>query len=171
MLTQTLQPAPGSNPFFNLTAQQQQTAAFAAQVCKFQKIYFKIFCLVYVCVCACVCMCPVCMLNEYINKIISFHLCRNIIIQLLNLFFLYLSRHFSCHNKCHKCLWVIWIFPLRQANLPMLPRYPGRLFPPICGSKRYCKLLLFHSMLYTNVDSLLSIIITIPCLFLGCCFR
>lgn len=36
MLTQNLQPAPGSNPFLNLTAQQQQTAAFTAQVCKFQ---------------------------------------------------------------------------------------------------------------------------------------
>ncbi|EFN77131.1 stromal membrane-associated protein 1 [Harpegnathos saltator] len=32
MLTQNLQPAPGSNPFFNLTAQQQQTATFAAQL-------------------------------------------------------------------------------------------------------------------------------------------
>lgn len=32
MLTQNLQPAPGSNPFFNLTAQQQQTAAFTAQL-------------------------------------------------------------------------------------------------------------------------------------------
>ncbi|XP_050459821.1 stromal membrane-associated protein 1 [Cataglyphis hispanica] len=32
MLTQNLQPAPGSNPFFNLTAQQQQTTAFAAQL-------------------------------------------------------------------------------------------------------------------------------------------
>lgn len=36
MLTQNIQPAPGSNPFFNLTAQQQPTTAFAAQVCKFQ---------------------------------------------------------------------------------------------------------------------------------------
>lgn len=35
MLTQNLQPAPGNNPFFNLTTQQQQTAAFGAQVCKF----------------------------------------------------------------------------------------------------------------------------------------
>lgn len=35
MLTQNIQPAPGSNPFFNLTAQQQQTTAFATQVCKF----------------------------------------------------------------------------------------------------------------------------------------
>jgi len=34
MLTQNIQPAPGSNPFFNLTA-QQQTTAFTAQVCKF----------------------------------------------------------------------------------------------------------------------------------------
>lgn len=32
--TQNLQPAPGSNPFFNLTAQQQQTALFATQVSK-----------------------------------------------------------------------------------------------------------------------------------------
>lgn len=33
MLTQNLQPAPGSNPFFNLTPQQQQqSAAFAAQL-------------------------------------------------------------------------------------------------------------------------------------------
>lgn len=32
MLTQSLQPAPGSNPFFNLTAQQQQTTAFATQL-------------------------------------------------------------------------------------------------------------------------------------------
>ncbi|XP_020280394.1 stromal membrane-associated protein 1-like [Pseudomyrmex gracilis] len=32
MMTPNLQPAPGSNPFFNLTAQQQQTAAFAAQL-------------------------------------------------------------------------------------------------------------------------------------------
>lgn len=33
MLTQNLQPAPGSNPFFNLTAQQQQqTPAFTTQV-------------------------------------------------------------------------------------------------------------------------------------------
>lgn len=36
MLTQNIQPAPGSNPFFNLTAQQQQTTAFTAQVYKFQ---------------------------------------------------------------------------------------------------------------------------------------
>jgi len=39
MLTQNIQPAPGSNPFFNLTTQQQQTAAFGTQVCKFQQIY------------------------------------------------------------------------------------------------------------------------------------
>lgn len=39
MLTQNIQPAPGSNPFFNLTAQQQQTTAFAAQVCKFQRCF------------------------------------------------------------------------------------------------------------------------------------
>ncbi|KYM80117.1 Stromal membrane-associated protein 1 [Atta colombica] len=32
MLTQNIQPAPGSNPFFNLTAQQQQTTAFTAQL-------------------------------------------------------------------------------------------------------------------------------------------
>lgn len=32
MLTQNLQPAPGSNPFFNLTSQQQQSTAFGAQV-------------------------------------------------------------------------------------------------------------------------------------------
>ena len=32
MLTQNLQPAPGSNPFFNLTAQQQQTGVFTAQL-------------------------------------------------------------------------------------------------------------------------------------------
>jgi len=32
MLTQNIQPAPGSNPFFNLTTQQQQTTAFATQV-------------------------------------------------------------------------------------------------------------------------------------------
>ncbi|XP_014488175.1 PREDICTED: stromal membrane-associated protein 1-like isoform X2 [Dinoponera quadriceps] len=32
MLTQNLQPAPGNNPFFNLTAQQQQTATFTAQL-------------------------------------------------------------------------------------------------------------------------------------------
>ncbi|EFN60508.1 Stromal membrane-associated protein 1 [Camponotus floridanus] len=32
MLTQNIQPAPGSNPFFNLTTQQQQTAAFATQL-------------------------------------------------------------------------------------------------------------------------------------------
>ncbi|XP_012216241.1 stromal membrane-associated protein 1 [Linepithema humile] len=32
MLTQNLQPAPGNNPFFNLTAQQQQTAAFGTQL-------------------------------------------------------------------------------------------------------------------------------------------
>jgi len=32
MLTQNIQPAPGSNPFFNLTTQQQQTTAFAPQV-------------------------------------------------------------------------------------------------------------------------------------------
>lgn len=48
MLTQNLQPAPGSNPFFNLTAQQQQTAAFTAQVCKFQQMYFEIFFVMYV---------------------------------------------------------------------------------------------------------------------------
>lgn len=36
MLTQNIQPAPGSNPFFNLTAQQQQTTAFATQVYKFK---------------------------------------------------------------------------------------------------------------------------------------
>lgn len=35
MFMQNLQPAPGSNPFFNLTAQQQQTATFTTQVCKF----------------------------------------------------------------------------------------------------------------------------------------
>lgn len=33
MLTQNLQPAPGNNPFFNLTP-QQQTATFSAQVCR-----------------------------------------------------------------------------------------------------------------------------------------
>ncbi|XP_076175345.1 stromal membrane-associated protein 1 [Ptiloglossa arizonensis] len=32
MLTQNLQPAPGSNPFFNLTSQQQQSTAFGAQL-------------------------------------------------------------------------------------------------------------------------------------------
>ncbi|XP_053979151.1 stromal membrane-associated protein 1 [Hylaeus volcanicus] len=32
MLTQNLQPAPGSNPFFNLTSQQQQSAVFGAQL-------------------------------------------------------------------------------------------------------------------------------------------
>lgn len=35
MLTQNIQPAPGSNPFFNLATQQQQsTAAFVTQVYK-----------------------------------------------------------------------------------------------------------------------------------------
>lgn len=75
MLTQNLQPAPGNNPFFNLTAQQQQTATFTAQVCKFQQIYFKIFCLVCVWICICVHIC-VClrMLNEYIKKVKNFYL-------------------------------------------------------------------------------------------------
>lgn len=36
MLTQNLQPAPGSNPFFNLTSQQQQqSVTFGPQVYKF----------------------------------------------------------------------------------------------------------------------------------------
>lgn len=35
MLTQNLQPAPGSNPFFNLATQQHQTA-LAAQVYKYK---------------------------------------------------------------------------------------------------------------------------------------
>lgn len=37
VLTQNLQPAPGSNPFFNLTTQQQQQpVVFGAQVWKLQ---------------------------------------------------------------------------------------------------------------------------------------
>lgn len=57
MLTQNLQPAPGSNPFFNLTAQQQQTAAFAAQVCKFQQMCFEILYACMMCVHVHMCMC------------------------------------------------------------------------------------------------------------------
>ena len=40
MLTQNLQPAPGNNPFFNLTSQQQQqSVAFGSQVYKQYIIY------------------------------------------------------------------------------------------------------------------------------------